>query len=91
VNANTSNNLILRLKYIDAIDIQIVDELGNYIDFNGIDWSITLILSIERRDSEKLNLDMRQTIADANKNLEPPKEEPPQESKDEQELNILTK
>ena len=30
--------------------------------------------------------------ADANKNLEPPKEEPPQEeSKDEQELNILTK
>jgi hypothetical protein len=35
---------------------------------------------------------MRQTIADANKNLEPPKEEPPQEeSKDEQELNILTK
>jgi hypothetical protein len=92
VNANTSNNLILRLKYIDAIDIQIVDELGNYLDFNGIDWSITLILSIERRDSEKLNLDMRQTIADANKNLEPPKEEPPQEeSKDEQELNILTK
>jgi hypothetical protein len=91
VNANSSNNLILRLKYIDAIDIQIVDELGNYIDFNGIDWSITLILSIDRRDSEKLNLDMRQTIADANKNLEPPKEEPPQESKDEQELNILTK
>jgi len=77
---------------VDAIDIRIVDELGNYIDFNGIDWSITLILSVERRDIEKSNIDLIQTIKDSQIKEEPPQEEPPQEeSKDEQELNILTK
>lgn len=46
---NLSNkSSILKVKTVDRIDIIIQDEDGNLVDFNNIDWSLTLILSIEK-------------------------------------------
>ena len=39
---------ILRAKTISTIDIELKDELDNLIDFNGIDWTMTLQLNIYR-------------------------------------------
>ena len=51
VNQSELNKHILRSKTINAIDIEMYDEKGNFINFNGIDWSITLCLSVEREHS----------------------------------------
>jgi hypothetical protein len=42
----------MRLRRINIIDIQILDEYNNYIEFNNIDWSITLQLVIYRKFEE---------------------------------------
>jgi hypothetical protein len=39
----------LRTSYLSAIDIQIKDELGNFINFNDIDWTMTIVLVVYRR------------------------------------------
>lgn len=36
----------LRTSYLSTIDIQIKDELGNFINFNNIDWTITIVLIV---------------------------------------------
>lgn len=36
----------LRTSYLSTIDIQIKDELGNYINFNNINWTMTIVLII---------------------------------------------
>jgi hypothetical protein len=38
----------LRTSYLSTIDIQIKDELGNFINFNNIDWTITIVLIVYR-------------------------------------------
>ena len=38
---------LLNVRSINEIDINIYDENNNYIDFNNLDWTITLILSTE--------------------------------------------
>jgi hypothetical protein len=48
-NQNSLNNSILNADIIDIIDIQLVDEDGDFLDMNNQDWTITLGLSIERR------------------------------------------
>lgn len=53
INANDLNKNILRAPYIDGIDIQITDENDNLVDFNGQDWTITLVISNTRIDREK--------------------------------------
>jgi len=53
INANDLNKNILRAPYVDGIDIQITDELDNLIDFNGQDWTITIVISNTRIDREK--------------------------------------
>ena len=45
---------LLKKKDINIIDIQIKDENDNYINFNNIDWSITLALIIYRREQTTL-------------------------------------
>ncbi len=47
------NKSALQTRTIDQIDISITDETGNLIDFNGIDWSITLVLETFRNIPEK--------------------------------------
>ena len=36
----------LRTSYLSTVDIQIKDELGNYINFNNINWTMTVVLII---------------------------------------------
>ena len=38
-------NTVLKRKVIDYIDIQILDDLENYINFNNHDWSISLVFT----------------------------------------------
>tara|TARA_R110000823_G_scaffold275584_1_gene394319 strand:- start:356 stop:1321 length:966 start_codon:yes stop_codon:yes gene_type:complete len=40
---------LLLAKRIQEIDIQVKDQANNFIDFNFIDWNITLILNIHRQ------------------------------------------
>ena len=49
INQN-GNYGLLRAKTISTIDIELRDELDNLIDFNGIDWTMTLELNIFRQD-----------------------------------------
>ena len=62
VNMNDLNKNILRGQVIDSIDIRITDEENNDIDFNNIDWNITLCLSNERIDKEKQNINIYEAI-----------------------------
>lgn len=45
----TANYGRLKQRFINEIDIQLFDENNNYLDFNNIDWSITLQLAITRK------------------------------------------
>ena len=44
VNQTDLNKTNLQIKRIDQIDISIVDEDNNLINFNNLDWNITLVL-----------------------------------------------
>lgn len=45
----------MRNRYLSTIDIQIKDELGNYINFNGINWTMTINLILYRRIDAMIN------------------------------------
>jgi len=53
VNQNALNKNIIKTPTIDTIDIQLTDDNDNLIDFNNLDWTITLCLSIEREEKVK--------------------------------------
>lgn len=38
-----------KTKYLSTIDIQIKDELNNYINFNGINWTMTIVLILYKK------------------------------------------
>jgi hypothetical protein len=46
---NQTSYSILKSRNISLIDIQILDENGNYVDFNNIDWTLTFQLTTFRR------------------------------------------
>ena len=82
--------MIIHNSLLNAIDIQIQDENEQFINFNNINWSITLCLSIERADTKRqyvnnfndfLKVDNGQQISEA-------KMEPTQDEKD---LELLQK
>ena len=50
------NKNILVNRVLDNIDIQILDSDNNYINFNNVNWSITLCLSIEKIDANKFHI-----------------------------------
>ena len=52
VNTIELNKAVLQTRYIDQIDISISDEDNNLVDFNGLDWNITLVLENVRRLSD---------------------------------------
>lgn len=94
ISYNSQNDLnknLLKQSVIDRIDIQLLDENQNYLDFNNLDWSITICLSNERIDRE---MDMI-TLNDITRGAvyEPEaiaKEKKPIElSKDQKELSFL--
>lgn len=39
----------LRTHYLSTVDIQITDENGNLIDFNGVGWTLTVVLILYKR------------------------------------------
>lgn len=45
----------MRNRYLSTIDIQIKDELGNLINFNGINWTMTINLILYRRIDAMIN------------------------------------
>ena len=45
----------MRNRYLSTVDIQIKDELGNLINFNGINWTMTLNLILYRRIDAMIN------------------------------------
>lgn len=65
-NQTDLNKAALQTSYIDQIDISIVDEDNNLINFNGIDWSITLVLENIRYLPERFTTPFRQLTTPAN-------------------------
>ena len=51
-----TNKNLLTLRNINQIDINIYDENNNYIDFNNLDWAITLVISSEINFNELSNI-----------------------------------
>jgi hypothetical protein len=76
---------ILFNRSLDVLDIQIVDEDNKYINFQNIDWSITLCLTIEKNDHEKINYSLNTLPQPTNNNIETIKKL----SRDEKELKLL--
>jgi hypothetical protein len=76
---------ILFNKSIDTIDIQIVDENSEFINFQNIDWSITICLSIEKNDIVKLDYGLFNLSVENKNNLENMKKL----SRDEKDLKLL--
>ena len=46
----------MNVRSINEIDINIYDENNNYIDFNNLDWTMTLVISSEINFDELLNI-----------------------------------
>jgi len=53
INQTDLNKTNLQINVIDEIDISIVDEDNNLLDFNNIDWNITLVLENVRLIPDK--------------------------------------
>jgi len=51
-----ANKNLLNIRSINEIDINIYDENNNYIDFNNLDWTMTLVISSEINFDELLNI-----------------------------------
>jgi len=77
---------ILFNRSLDVLDIQIVDEENKYINFQNIDWSITLCLTIEKNDPVRLDYGLKTLpLQYENNNIENIKKL----SRDEKELKLL--
>jgi hypothetical protein len=89
VSVSDLEKIILSNRALDMIDIEIVDEDNNYVNFRNINWSITLCLSVEKNDVEKLDyglLNLPPSIMEENKNSI---ENNKKLSRDEKELRLL--
>lgn len=73
-NSNTTNvNHLLKVKNINAIDLQILDEDGNFVDFNNQE--ITMKLKIS--STYDIILDSKQTFQDITQQSMPPLQDAP--------------
>ena len=61
-NKNELNKNIIKVPTIENIDIQLTDDDDKLIDFNNFDWTITLCLSIERKEKEKDNITLKDIL-----------------------------
>jgi hypothetical protein len=102
VSATDLEKVILTNRTVDTIDIQIFDEDNNYINFRNIDWSITLCLTVEKIDLDKIdyginNLPIESATGDSSRgtknNIEisakGTENNRPKLSKDEKDLKLL--
>ena len=97
VNQNALNKNIIKTPTIDTVDIQLTDDNDNLIDFNSLDWTITLCLSIERVEKEKDRTTLRDIVkhmvlthTQNNMNIEVVEEKKPL-TQDEKDLALLQK
>lgn len=77
---NLGRECLLLAKRIQEIDIQLKDQFNNFIDFNEIDWNITLLLNIHRQSGANtgdgiINNDKLQKLISAEDILEMNKKE----------------
>ena len=85
VSVSDLEKIILSNKTLDMIDIEIVDESNNYVNFRNIDWSITLCLSVEKNDVIKSDYGLY-NLPIENKNII---ENTQKLSQDEKDLKLL--
>jgi len=70
VYENKSNSkYTLRTDTLDEIDLQILDQNNNLINFNNIDWQITLLLEITREVEQQSQTEMADILKEQNKIL----------------------
>ena len=62
VNQNDIQKFELTVDYVNSIDVQIYDENGYFIDFNNTNWTMTIIMTIERYDLEPINNDLESSL-----------------------------
>jgi hypothetical protein len=95
---NDLNKNLLKQSVIDRVDIQLLDENQNYLDFNNLDWSITICLSNERIDRKMDMITLNDITRGAIYSPEATNEKKPLElinpkpvelTKDEKELSFL--
>jgi hypothetical protein len=80
--------IVLFNRSLDILDIQIVDEENKYINFQNIDWSITLCLTIEKDDKVKLKYGLYDLPPTLDQNTEN-KNNLVKLSRDEKDLKLL--
>lgn len=67
---NKSNSkYTLRTDTLDEIDIQILDQNNNLINFNNIDWQLTILLEITREVEQQSQSEMADILKEQNKIL----------------------
>jgi len=88
VSVSDLEKIILSNKTVDMIDIEIVDENNNFINFRNIDWSITLCLSIEKNDIVKSDYGLYNMPSSLVQNIEN-KNNIVKLSQDEKDLQLL--
>lgn len=54
-NVDQQKNILVN-RVLDNIDIQILDTDNRFINFNNVDWSITLVITIERMDANRISV-----------------------------------
>jgi len=91
INYENKNNIHARMKsrHLDSgIDIQLLDENGQFIEFNNIDWNLTIQIIIYRKTNVRLSQipQFRQMFNMDKKVLEKPKEKPSKENPKEKKL-----
>jgi hypothetical protein len=81
--------IILFNRSLDVLDIQIVDEENDYINFQNINWSITLCLTIEKNDLVRLDYGLYNLPPTLNQDTEENKNNLVKLSRDEKDLKLL--
>jgi len=92
-NQSDLNTNILQARTLNTIDISLVDENNNYLDFNNCDWSITMCLSIHRNNDITHHTDLYQTIGNKLPAIEyvPPEEVQVDKTQNQKDLELLLK
>ena len=87
----------LRTDAVDEIDLQLTDQNDNLVNFNNIDWTMTILLEIVRETQDLSTTEMEDVLKEQNKILNQiansqPSQTPPPSSSDqvEQPINPIT-
>lgn len=83
---------ILNNRVLDNIDIQILDTDNKFINFNNVDWSLTLVLTIERTDANRINVNsFKDYLGNQKQPIQPEEISPPEQLPEERLSNQLPK